>query len=202
MSFNIEEFKRRGVPGGGARPTQFVVQLNPPPVLGLNNVDNFRFVCKAAQIPPAIVQPINVMYFGRAIKLSGDREFPDWNVVVYNDADYFVRKTLESWSAAINTLVSNVMIPGVWPTGYKATAEVTQLRGDGEAIATYMMEGLWPNTVSPIGLDWEQANRIEEFEVTFSYDYWLAKSGDSLFRSSNEGTADEEITIPPPILRG
>lgn len=196
MAFNIEEFKSRGLPGDGARPSQFVVDIYPPPVLGINNTEKIKFTCRAATIPPAILGVVPVAYFGRPVKFKGDREFPDWTVTVINDSDYYVRKVMERWNTSINTLVSNVMRPELWPTGYKSSAEVTHYRSDGQVIATYIMEGLWPNTVDAIPLDWEAMNQIEMFDVTFSYDYWLAKPGDNLARTSTEGTEEEEIIIP------
>lgn len=196
MSFNIEEFKSRGLPGGGARPTQFMVEMYPPPALGVNNAERIKFVCTAAQIPPAIVSPVQVAYFGRIVKFAGDRDFPDWTVTVMNDSDFYVRKVMERWSTSINTLVSNVMRPELWPTGYKTSAEVTQFRNDGEPISTYIFEGLWPNQVDAIPLDWEAMNQIERFDVTFSFDYWLPKQGNSLARTSTEGTENEEINLP------
>lgn len=195
MPFNIEEFKSRGLPGGGARPSQFLVTISPPTGIEINNAEKISFVCSAAEIPPAIVSPVHVSYFGRQVKYAGDREFPDWSVTIMNDSDYYVRRVMERWSTAMNTLVSNVMRPEVWPVGYKTTAQVTQYRQDGEAIATYMMEGLFPNQVDPIALNWEATNQIEYFNVTFSYDYWIAKQGDNLARQSTEGTEDEDIPI-------
>lgn len=195
MSFNIEEFKSRGMPGGGARPSQFLVTINPPTTIGINNAEKISFVCRATSIPPAIVGSVHVSYFGRQVKYSGDREFPDWTVTVMNDSDFFVRKVLERWSTSMNTLVSNVMRPEVWPVGYKTTAEVTQFRQDGAPISTYFMEGLFPTQIDPIALDWEAMNQIENFDVTFAYDYWLAKQGENLARPSSEGTEFEEIPI-------
>lgn len=196
MAFNIEEFKSRGLPLGGARPSQFMVEVYPPAALGIPNAEKIKFVCSAAQIPPAIVAPVQVAYFGRIVKFRGDREFPDWTVTVQNDADFYVRKIFEKWNTSMNTLVSNIQRPEIFATDYKATAEVTQMRSDGEVIATYIMEGLWPNQVDAIPLNWEAMNQIEMFDVTFSYDYWLPKLGDSLARTSTEGTENEEIILP------
>ena len=33
--------------------------------------------------------------------------------------------------------------------------------------------GCFPSDLSAIGLDWAQADVIEEFQVNFKYDYWL-----------------------------
>jgi hypothetical protein len=192
MSFNIEEFKAKGLPLGGARPTHFTVDLFPPAVLGLD-AEKIRFTCRASSIPPAIVDPVEIAYFGRRVKYSGDRRYPDWNITVMLDADWFAREMFERWSSAINTTISNVMRPEVFPLSYKTSAEVTQYRGDGEIIATYLFEGLFPTMIGDVMLDWENSNQIETFDVTFAYDYWLASLGGNLARSSTEGTEAEDI---------
>ena len=35
---------------------------------------------------------------------------------------------------------------------------------------------MFPNTVDPIQVDWGSNDRIEEFNVTFSYQYWESDS--------------------------
>lgn len=198
MPFNIEEFKAKGLPGNGARPNQFFVDVSPPPVLGINQ-DIFRFVCTAASIPPEIIGSVEVGYFGRKVKYNGDREFPDWTVTVNNDANFAVRKMMEAWSQAMNYHVSNVMDGSLWPTEYKRTAIVTQMRQDGATIATYEMIGLFPTTIDPIPLSWEDMNSIERFDITFAYDYWIQRVGDNLAASSADGTSESVI---PPINNG
>lgn len=195
--FNIEEFKAKGLPLGGARPSQFFVDMNPPPLLGFNT-DTFRFTCKAASIPPSIVSPVEVSYFGRRVKYSGDREFPDWTVTVLNDADFAIRKMMTAWSDSMNYHIDNVMESGVWPTGYKQSATITQMRQDGEPIMTYSFYGLFPTQIDPIPVDWENINQVEMFEVTFSYDYWIAREGNNLAESSADGTA----FAAPPLNNG
>ena len=196
--FNIEEFKSKGLALGGARPSQFFVDVSPPPILGFTQ-DVFRFVCTAASIPPEMMAPVEVAYFGRRVKYIGDREFPDWTVSVINDANFLVRRMLEAWSQAMNYHVSNVMDGSIWPVDYKQTAIVTQMRQDGETIASYEMVGLFPTQVDPIPLSWEDVNNIERFEVTFSYDYWVQRQGDNLAASSADGTSE---TVIPPVNNG
>lgn len=187
--FDIEEFKSRGLALGGARPNQFYVDVVPPASLNYNT-DTFRFVCRAATIPPEIVQSADVPYFGRTIRYAGDREFPDWTVTVMNDADFAVRKMLQRWSQAMNYHISNVMDSQMWPTTYKQAASVTQMRQDGATIGSYTFYGLFPLQVDPIPLDWEIKNQIENFEVTFAYDYWIYRDGESLTETSVDGTAE------------
>ncbi len=119
-----------------------------------------------------IQDSIRVPYFGRTIKLAGDRDYPDWTVSVYNDEDFPVRQMLESWSNEINSVVSNRMSSDVFPTGYKTTASVVQYGKDGTALVGYLFEGLFPVNVDAMSLSWDAVNQIQTFDVTFAYDLW------------------------------
>lgn len=175
MSFNINRFKSDGLREGGARPTQFEVELTvPAPVLTneTNLTERARFLIKAAELPPMQIAPINVFYFGRSIKVAGDRDYPDWNITVLNDADFALRKLFEKWSNMINTIVSNRIDPAVAPLSYKADLYVTQYKNTGAVAAKYKIVGAWPIVVDRIGLDHGAVNSIEEFSVNISYDWW------------------------------
>lgn len=168
--FNIDTFRAQGLQLGGARPSQFEVNMFFPFQAG--TAQRFRFMCRAASIPPAQIDEVPVMYFGRAVKYAGDRSFPDWVVTVMNDEDYSLRLLFENWSNRINTLVSNRMDSSVYPTGYKVQAEVTQYGKAGDAIRAYTFDGLWPKLVDSMPLDWAATNQIQEFNVTLAYDLW------------------------------
>jgi hypothetical protein len=168
--FNVSSFRANGLRQGGARPTQFEVYIFPP--FGSNASKNVQFLCRATQIPPAPIDPIPVPYFGRKIKIAGDREFPDWTVTILNDEDFAVRVMMESWSNRINTMVSNVMDPAMFPMVYKSTAKVLQYGKRGDVIRAYDFHGIFPVNVDAIPLDWDQTNTIEQFDVTFAYDFW------------------------------
>jgi hypothetical protein len=166
MSFNINEFKSQLV-GGGARPTLFQVQI-------LNPVDpaaDFKvpFMVRAAGIPGSTVGQYEVPYFGRNIKYAGDRTFEDWTITVINDEDFAVRNAMEAWSNAINTHDSNVR---ALPQDYKSNAIITQFSKDGDPLRSYVFEGMFPVSIDQIEMDWGTVDAIEEFGVTFSYDFW------------------------------
>lgn len=169
--FNVANFRASGLRTGGARPTQFEVYIFPP--FGSNASKNVQFLCRATQLPPAPLDSIPVPYFGRKIKIAGDREFPDWTVTILNDEDFAVRTMMESWSNRINTMVSNVMDASMFPLVYKSTAKILQYGKTGNVIAAYDMNGIFPVNVDAIPLDWDQTNTIEQFDVTFAYDYWI-----------------------------
>jgi hypothetical protein len=175
MPFNISTFKSNGLVYGGARPSLFNIFLSVPQGLGIDNtsVDKFRFVCRSAELPESTVSAIDVPYFGRKVKVAGDRSFGDWSVTVMNDEDFAVRSMFEAWSNALNRMVSNVRDPNVAAENYKTDLEVIQYGKDGSAIRSYMFVGAFPTQIGSIALSWDSASAIEEFPVTFSYDYWI-----------------------------
>lgn len=170
MTFNINEFIANGLNGNGARPSHFHVDLFLP--FASEQAKRLKFACFATSLPGFSINQAPVYYFGRMIKLSGDRVFEDWDVMMYNDTDFAARAALEKWSNDINALISNRMNPEVFPNGYKTSAEVTQYAQDGEALRTYRFNGLWPAVVAPIQLDYRDGSQVEVFQVRFSVDHF------------------------------
>ena len=173
MPFNISEFKQQGLYGGGARSSLFQVEMTlPAPLQAFNTtLRKFSFTCRAASIPASTVGQVEVPYFGRKIKLAGDRTFADWSVTVMNDEDYAVRKMFETWSNLLNDNESN--LKGVRFNGYKSGAIVKQFAKTNEIIGAYTFVGLFPTEISAMELDWETTNSIQTFSVSLAYDYWL-----------------------------
>jgi hypothetical protein len=175
MAFNINEIKSQLV-GGGARQSLFSVQFNNP----ANGVANIKipFMVRTSSIPESKLGNITVPYFGRKINLAGDRSFSDWNVTVINDEDFLIRNAMEQWSNQINSFEGNLRtFGGSSPLLYKSDAVVSQYGKTGEVIREYTFRGIYPGDVSNIELDWEATDRIEEFRVTFMYDYWEVTGG-------------------------
>lgn len=172
MAFNINDFKSRGLTKGGVRPSLFQVEINPNIGEDSATMEKFIFTCRASEVPAATVESVNVPYFGRQIKLAGDRTFTDWSVTVMNDEDYLVRNMFEDWSNQINQLAGNIkLLPA---NTYKSTdATVTQFSKDGSKIRAYQFVGIFPVSVGAMALDWDSTNAIQTFDVTFAYDYWL-----------------------------
>lgn len=144
---------------------------------------------------------INVPYFGRSIKVEGNRDYPDWRVIVMNDEDFTVRQALEAWHGNINSVIPNRMNPNLWVDGsYKQTALIKQYRKAGadggvtgnsgeDVIRTYTMEGIFPVNIGDIRLGWQQVNEIEEYQVDFAYDWWIPTIGEA------DTTTSSGITI-------
>lgn len=175
MAFNVTDFSAQ-LQYGGARPSLFEVQIFNP----INSAGNVKvpFMCRAAQLPAATVGTINMPYFGRQVKIAGNRTFAEWTVTVINDEDFLIRNAMEEWNNAINKFQSNVRGGGATssPSSYKSEALVTQFGKDGAELRTIKFTGLWCSDVQAIDLNWETEG-VEEFQVTFQYDYWEVVSG-------------------------
>lgn len=184
MAFNINEISSRLV-GGGARPTLFQARVIGPS----GPVPNFEFLCRAAVLPETSVGFFEVPYFGRKIKLAGNRTYGEWAITVMNDEDFRIRHSFENWASTINSIQTNRSLTSS-PVTYKKQAEVIQYGKAGDAIRRYTFVGLFPTVVSPIQLDWNATDQIEEFSVTFQYDYFTVDGGPGVI---NDGPSTSVI---------
>ena len=168
MAFNINDIKSE-LRGGGARQNLFEVTIT---MKGVSNSQQAsqktKFMVQSAQLPASNLGTIQVPYFGRMLKLAGDRTFDPWSVSVINDEDFLIRNALEEWSNNINKLQTNRRTL----QDYKSTANVVQYSKAGQPIREYKFEGIYPAIVAPIELGWDQLDVIETFQVEFQYDYW------------------------------
>lgn len=169
MAFNVNEIRSQ-LTLGGARNSLFQVAITNP----ANSAADIKvpFLVRAAQIPASTLGTIEVPYFGRKIRLAGDRTFGQWTVTVINDEDFLIRNAMEEWSNKIQSLSGNLREFGSSsPNLYKSQAQVTQYSKTGNPIRTYQFVGIYPSEISTIDVDWNSTDVIEEFTVTFQYDY-------------------------------
>ena len=167
MALNINEIRGQ-LALGGQRPALFQVLLNNP----VNPAGDSKtpFMIRAAQIPASTLGMIEIPYFGRKIKIAGDRTIEDWSVTVYNDTDFKLRNAFERWSNGINNMTDNEGLTN--PADYQVDAFVDQLDRNGATIKSYTLRGVFPTTIAPIELTFDEATAIEEFAVTFAYQYF------------------------------
>jgi len=178
MAFNVAEFRANMV-GDGARPNLFSVSLVFPIIATNGSLASAKttFMAKSSQLPGSSIGTVPVNYFGRELKFAGNRTFADWSLTIINDEDFTVRNSLESWMNAINSNTSNVRSPAaVRPSSYTTDAVVTQYGKTGDILKTYSFVGLFPVDLAPIELDWGSNDTMEEFQVTFAYQYWEANT--------------------------
>ena len=174
MAFNVNEFSG-ALKGGGARSSLFQVNITNP----ANGIADsiVPFMTKGAQVPAATLGTIEVPYFGRQVKIAGYRTYAEWTPTIINDEDMSIRNAMEQWNHSINSIQGNLRATGgSSPSLYKASAQVTQFSKTGEILRVYDFIGLYPSEVGTIDLAWD-AETIQEYTVTFQYDYWQISGG-------------------------
>jgi hypothetical protein len=169
----IDTFK--GLLGnGGARPNQFRVTLNTPD----GTLGDYNLLVTGASLPSSNINPTILQYRGREIKFAGERTFDPFTVTIVNDTNFTVHGALMTWMDMINGAQSNEGVTD-WQsyTQQLVVEQLTREAGDSEtAIATYILEGAFPINVSEIALNYGQNDVIEEFSVTFQYQYYTYQS--------------------------
>ena len=173
MAFSVNEFRSQ-MQGDGARPNLFEVTM-PFPAFALpgNAQTKMSFMCKTAQLPGSTVGIVPVQYFGRELKFAGNRTFVDWTVSVINDEDFVIRNAFERWMNGINSHAGNLRNEAAaTPSSYTVDSQVIQYGKNGDALKKYKFVGMFPTDLSPIDVDWGSNDTIEEFTVTFSYQWW------------------------------
>jgi len=175
MAFNINEMKSQ-LTFGGAKASLFQVQITNP----VNSAGDLKtpFMVQASTIPESTMGIIEVPYFGRKVKIAGDRTFAEWTVTVINDEDFLIRNAMEEWMANINSHQGNLRnFDSASPAQYKSQAQITQFSKTGVPLRTYNYVGLFPTNVAAIAMDWNTTDDIERFDVTFQYDFWEVSGG-------------------------
>lgn len=174
MAFNVSQFRGQMI-GDGARPNLFECAMD-----GLDVISNFtgagnkfRFMCRAAQLPGSTINSVPVNYFGRELKFAGNRTFTEWTVTIINDEDFAIRNAFERWMSRINSHVGNLRDAALLnPKDYQTDAEIFQYGKVGDKIKTYKFVGMFPIDLSPVEMDWGANDTIEEYAVTFAYQWW------------------------------
>ena len=172
----ISNFKT-AMSGGGARPNLFEVEITECPGAPEFDKTNFKFMCKAAQLPGQTIGAIEVPFRGRTFKVAGDRSIDPWTVTIINDEDFKYRNAFEAWSELIAKLDTN--IGATLPDAYMRNAKVYQLGRGSRASSTdntgtenvvlkeYEFIDIFPTSISPIDLSYDSSGAIEEFTVEF-----------------------------------
>lgn len=167
---NINDFKSV-MKGGGSRANQFQVTMPFPGFAGTGGETRvMSFLCRATNLPGMTLGEIAVPFRGRQLYIAGDRTFETWTTTIMNDTDFLIRNAMERWSNAINALSDNSGLEN--PSDYQVDSFVDQLDRAGSTIKSYTFRGLFPITIAPIELAYDTNDAVEEFEVTYRYQFF------------------------------
>ena len=175
MAFSINTFRSTALNADGARANLFDVTLAGSAVTSFGlSITEFKFACKAAAIPAMSVGVVEVPYFGRVVKVPGNKTFDNWTVTVINDEDFNLRNGFEKWMEGMGTHQGNVSTISAGDGTLYGDATVIHYgkAGDTSKLAEYKFANIFPVAVSEIALGWDANDAIEEFTVEFAYDYW------------------------------
>ena len=176
MSFQINKF-RTGLKGGIARPNLFEVNISVPTTVPLDTTI-FPFQCKLATIPPSTMGVIEVPYFGRMIKIPGNRTFDNLSLTVINDEGFLIRDAVENWMELMNHHRDNKSSATM--VDIQADISVKHFKVDGTASGDpWTFVDAFPVSLGEISLDWGSNDTAEEFSIDFAYDYWKRGAGTS-----------------------
>ena len=203
----LSQFKSKLI-GGGTRPNLFEVSIPTFPSAiseawsAGDDSENgiFKFLCKATALPASNLGSIEIPFRGRTLKVAGDRTFDDWTVTIINDEDFKLRTAFERWSNVMSRLDDATGVTN--PTSYMTDGYVQQLGrgsqvgaasndgGESSVLRSYKFFDIFPVTVGEIALSYDTTDQLEEFDVTFRYQYFTI--GNSA--QSSGGTGEVLIT--------
>ena len=185
----LSQFKSKLI-GGGTRPNLFEVSIPTFPsaiseawAAGDDSENGiFKFLCKASVLPASNLGSVEVPFRGRILKVAGDRTFDDWTVTIINDEDFKLRTAFERWSNVMSRLDDATGVTN--PTSYMTDGYVQQLGrgnqagapsndgGESAVLRSYKFFDVFPVTVGEIALSYDTTDQLEEFDVTFRYQYF------------------------------
>ena len=203
----LSQFKSKLI-GGGTRPNLFEVSIPTFPTAIAeawspgDDAENgiFKFLCKSTALPASNLGSIEIPFRGRTLKVAGDRTFDDWTVTIINDEDFRLRTAFERWSNVMSQLDDATGVTN--PTSYMTDGYVQQLGrggqiaaasndgGESSVLRSYKFFDVFPITVGEIALSYDTTDALEEFDVTFRYQYFTI--GNSA--QSSGGTGEVLIT--------
>ena len=180
QNFHLKNFM--AVMKDGARPNQFYVDLSLPQAL-IGAIPNaslaesrMKFFIEATSIPEMTVGNTDLNFRGGQYKLPGDKTFGDWTFTVINDTDFLIRDAFEYWNDLIVGNVDRDSAVEDDPLAYMSNGTVAQLSRNGNTLKTYLMTGVWPQTVGGIQLDMNSTDSIEKFDVTMKLQWWESRT--------------------------
>lgn len=172
---SLTDFRNK-LTGGGARANQFKVDINSP---FITDTEALSFLCRSASLPAMTVGEVPVFYRGRQIYVAGDRTYADWTITVYNDGGWVARSNMENWNNALQDF-GNSTVGAQDPAQYYGQINIAQLDRSDNAIRYAVLYGAWPTNVAEIALAYDTVDVVEEFDVTFRFNYMQLGVGSTL----------------------
>jgi hypothetical protein len=176
LGLNIENVSFPSRYGGNIR----VVLSGSEPFTNLNSL--------LAQEKDFSIQFMKLQTYFDSWKLNGTRVFSELTSTVLHDENYTLRSSLETWqnqmvftNYEVDTALGNRSAAGgatttgtATPAGLYGTIEIYQLDETGASVpnGSYRLVNCWPSDISAIDLSYDTTDAVEDFTVTWTYDYY------------------------------
>ncbi len=183
MATTLSTFKS-ALTYGGARPSLFEFAVTAAPTGVSSSLSGVNLYCNVSEIPPLTLTPIERQYKGRTVKIPGDMTFGDLSTSIINTEKFNVRNEVEKWMEAINGSVDNISESDAdFGTG---TAVLTHYQKGGAKTMQYTFIDIWPTALGEIALSYDTASDVEQFDVTWAYNYYTHKGSGAVTAFSTQ----------------
>lgn len=137
-----------------------------------DKVADMYIYCKNTSLPNSSFQESVVYYYGRAYSEAADRVYDPLDITFYNSQDFAIRNFIELWMNNINLSKGNRQIQADGSYNYFSDIQIDQLDRRNKVIKSYIFKDCFPLMCSPIPLDYSATNTIEEFTVSFRFQWF------------------------------
>lgn len=183
MAFNLTTFRRQV--HSIARNQYFIVRI---PQVG--NEDIITAMARSTTLPAVSHGTADVAYRGLNMKIDTQPEFSPWSVTFLCDEAHALRNVFLKWT---ELAFSTQTLQNLNHNDYKFDGvSVSQLAADKQITSTCIFIGAWPTEVGEISFA-QAGGEVEEFSVTFTYDYFVMnnKEGDVVIDEIDFAVADD-----------
>lgn len=163
----------------GTRSNRYKITMTSPTGVA-GTVPNYEIYVKSLSFPGSQIGMIPVAYQGRIVKFSGERQFQEWQMQVYDDnIASGGRKFFENWLESMdrakehNTNSNNCALSWTIEHLHGAALGGGASSGGGGTEGSKKMQifNVWPIGISPIDLSYESADSFAEYSIDIAYDY-------------------------------
>lgn len=164
--------------GAGARANKYRVNFSVPAAVPVtSNLQNVDALCKASNFPSMSIGQIEVWNQGRKLIIPGDTIYTNtWSLTFYNTEDHALRKDMISWMKSADHFQNNTHTGN--PSALMGELSVEQLDSAGNPTAKYTFHNVFVQEVGELTIGDDQADTIQEFDVTFSFTDWVVGDGE------------------------
>ena len=142
-------------------------------------------LCRSTSMPAKTHETIDVFYRGLPMRIDGRATFEAWTVTFLSDEAQQLRNAFMMWME----IAYNVsQLENRTHKAYKVdNVVVRKLASNKDIVNQINFFGMWPTSVGQIELN-QEGGAVEQFEVTFTYDFWLM--GNELGKSDQDKGVD------------